>query len=182
MRPFEKSKDWEYNVLNFLLSYRTTTNTVTGRTPSELMFGRNLRTKWDLLRYSPKVIAKQNQTETQSRSFISGDTVWVRDYRNRDSKWIEGSILEVLGPRNYKVSTVQGIWKRHINQLRKRIQELVDIDTGQPETITQPAETTETDNSATTTTEQVLRRSTRSKRPPDRYDPSAYIISAVEDM
>ena len=41
---------WEHRLARFLLTYRTTPHSTTGVSPSELMFGRQLRTRMDLLR------------------------------------------------------------------------------------------------------------------------------------
>ena len=35
---------------NFLLTYQTTTHTTTGTPPCELLMGRTLHTRWDLLK------------------------------------------------------------------------------------------------------------------------------------
>ena len=51
------------------------------------------------------------------------DTVWVRDYRTQEPKWSLGIVTQVLGPLTYHVSLPQwGVtWKRHIDQLRPRV-------------------------------------------------------------
>jgi hypothetical protein len=113
-----KSTDWSTALAAFLLSYRITSHSVTNRAPSELIYGRKIRSAWDLLR--PSLPNKIHEPPTnKERSFEQGDFVWVRNYRGA-TRWTPGEIADVLGPRNYKVTTSMGTWKRHIDQLRHR--------------------------------------------------------------
>lgn len=120
-----KGSDWKWNVEKFLMAYRATPHATTGRTPSELLIGRIIRTKWDLLRPSVSEAVEAAQTRQKvasggkERSFGVGDYVWARDFRGR-AKWVPGEIITVLGPRNYRIRTAIGTWMRHINQLRLR--------------------------------------------------------------
>lgn len=126
LKSFGSEGDWKYNVQRFLLAYRVTPHSTTGRTPSELMLGRTIRSTWDLLR--PTVTdsvdsAQKRQISAhggKERSFQIGDFVWVRDYRGSD-KWAPGEIVHVFGPRNYRVRTSIGTWKRHVEQMRSRL-------------------------------------------------------------
>jgi hypothetical protein len=125
LRSFEAG-NWKTDVQRFLLSYRTTPHATTGCTPSELLMGRTVRTRWDLLRptcHEKVDEAQRRQIDNYAgklRQFEVGDLVWARNFRLAKTSWTEGQIVEVNGPRNYSVTTEFGLWKRHINQLRKR--------------------------------------------------------------
>ncbi|XP_043235721.1 uncharacterized protein K02A2.6-like [Amphibalanus amphitrite] len=112
------------NLPNFLMAYRNTPQATTGRTPSELMLGRQLRTRLDLLK--PDLTSQiQNKQQTQverrhgqPRQVAIGDAVLARDYRGR-GKWAEGEVMDVVGTKHYLVQVHDQVWKRHINQLLK---------------------------------------------------------------
>lgn len=112
----------------FLLHYRTTPHTVTGKTPAELMFGRRIKTRLDLLHPSGGTPLPQPQKETckepprKARELEVGDAVWVRNYRG-SPRWLPGLITIKMGPRNYKVRVDKQTQKRHIDQLRIRCME-----------------------------------------------------------
>jgi len=103
----------------FLLSYRTTPHTATGCLPAEILIGRRLRTRLELLRpdLSVPMEPKSRRMNPMVRSgFEVGEPVMAKDYRNRGSVWIKGVIQDRLGPVTYRV---QVLWKRHIDQLRE---------------------------------------------------------------
>ena len=105
----------------FLLSYRTTPHTATGCTPAELLMGRRIRTRLDILH--PDLSAKMSKktklgNHTTRRNFLPGDPVIVRDYRDRKCLWIIGVIQDRLGPVTYQVMVGNLFWKRHVDQLR----------------------------------------------------------------
>ena len=75
-----KSTNWKREAVSFLMSYRTTPHAATNRTPSEMLFGRNIRTKWDLLR--PSIILKNAKHRGKEvPAFEIGDLVWCMNYR-----------------------------------------------------------------------------------------------------
>ena len=105
----------------FLLSYRTTPHTATGCTPAELLMGRRIRTRLDILH--PDLSAKMSKktklgNHTTRRNFLPGDPVMVRDCRDRKRPWIKGVIQDRLGPVTYQVMVGNLFWKRHVDQLR----------------------------------------------------------------
>ena len=79
----------EDRVMKFLFKYRITPQSTTGHSPSDLLFGRRLRSHLDLLRpnLNSKVRQKQNsQKQThdyhaQERSFKVDDPVLAKNYR-----------------------------------------------------------------------------------------------------
>ena len=106
----------------FLLSYRTTPHhTATGCTPAELLMGRRIRTRLDILH--PDLSAKMSEKTklgdyTTRRNFLPGDPVMVRDYRDRKRPWFKGVIQDRLGSVTYQVMVGNLFSKRHVDQLR----------------------------------------------------------------
>ena len=149
----------------FLMRYRSTPHTVTGKTPAAMMFSREITTRLSLLlpKRDSQHATEQHVKNEQVRSFKCGDLVWVRQYSGH-AKWSPGQVVEICGPRNYLVSMGQSKRKCHVDQLRYRHMEL-------PATVTnstmnfddfpsppQPVVTNNTGRYPTRTT----------RRPPDR--------------
>lgn len=112
-------------LLTFLFKYRTTPHQTTGRTPADVLYGRQLRSKLSLLK--PDMMAhvdealvkqkKHHDKHSRWREFKQGDAVWVKqqgeDYR-------EGVILKKTGPVSYLVEEDGRAHRRHGDQLRQR--------------------------------------------------------------
>ena len=72
----------------FLLQFRVTPHLTTGRSPAELLFGRNLRTRLDAIRpdLSRTMEKRQDQqkrqydSRTKVRMFAVKDKVFVRNF------------------------------------------------------------------------------------------------------
>ncbi|KAL5510070.1 hypothetical protein EMCRGX_G005543 [Ephydatia muelleri] len=77
--------DLDLTLQRFLISYRNTPHKSTGRSPAELLLGRRIRTKLDLLKpdinhYMDKALTQQkvyHDTRAKFSSFTIGDLVWV---------------------------------------------------------------------------------------------------------
>lgn len=110
----------------FLLTYRSTPHSVTGQPPSELLWGRRIRTRLDLVRPDLRGrMAKRGEGVLHPKVFHIGDQVIARDYRNvRKPGWRPGVVIATLSPVTYQVqvelSSGTVIWKRHLDQLRPR--------------------------------------------------------------
>ena len=111
---------------SYLLTYRTTIHATTGVPPSQLLLGRELRTRLSLIRpdVGKSVVDKQSlqksshDSRSRTRQFLEGDRVFVRTHRPGPD-WIRGTIVEVLGPVTFIVEVEGGQrWKRHIDQLK----------------------------------------------------------------
>ena len=111
----------------FLLRYRITPHTTTGQSPSMLLYGRQLRTRLDLIRLSVSDNVSQKQqkmmdkSSKKCRSFQVGDKVRTRTFSVKGTGWIEGEITEVLGNRHYTVKAGSKSLKRHIDQIISRM-------------------------------------------------------------
>ena len=112
----------ERALARFLLAYRSSPHAVTGRTPAELLYGRNLRTRLNLLIPSANdtlQAARQDQhiaAGGQVREFQLGASVWVRSYGTRQ-KWVRGKVVARPGPVSYEVDIGDAVWSRHVDQL-----------------------------------------------------------------
>ena len=121
---------------NFLFKYRTTPSTVTGRTPSELFLNRQIRSRLEILK--PEVVSvrkdevaarmanyndkmRNNTIGRQPvRQFQIGDKVLVKNHIGT-KKWILGRIAKKIADRTYLVNLGQRKVKRHIDDLRRYI-------------------------------------------------------------
>ena len=105
------------DVNEFLMAYRNTPQQTTGRSPSELMMGRTVRTRLDLLKPSLQEDVRRKQSEQvsrfggQERSMEEGDRVLARNYRG-GKRWQEGEVLERHGDKHYVIKV-----RRHVDQL-----------------------------------------------------------------
>ena len=90
----------------FLFSYRITPHSTTGQSPAELMFGRQLSTRFDLLHSNvqEKVLRKQDKQKkyfdrsAKERKFSRGDDVYIRNFSQGSKvKWIPGVIVKQIG-------------------------------------------------------------------------------------
>ena len=112
----------------FLFKYRITPHTSTGISPAELLQGRKLRSRLDLVRpdVEARVMQKQEAQKKShdktagSRDFQKGERVYARNFSQTGPKWITGTISEITGPVSFKVKLENGVTvKRHQDQVRK---------------------------------------------------------------
>ena len=104
----------------FLLGYRTTPHTATSCTPAEILMGRRIRTRLDLLH--PNLSARMaektgNADQSTPRVYEFGEPVMVKDYCARQSKWTKGVVQHRIGPVTDRVQVGNLVWTRHLNQL-----------------------------------------------------------------
>ena len=112
----------------FLLNYRTTPHSTTGGTPSELMFGRQLRTRMDLLKpdIGRRVRFRQDQQKqghdahARPTEFVMGTRVYAKNF-GRGSPWLPGVVQEAKGPVSYTVELEDGrVVRRLVDHVRVR--------------------------------------------------------------
>lgn len=104
-------------LLGCLFDYRNTEHCTTGQTPAKLMFGRNLRTRLDLIVPEKKDI--DNIYGSGKREFQPGEIVWVRWYSFRKVSWEKGEIKRKIGLRMYEIYIFKNETTcfRHIDQI-----------------------------------------------------------------
>ena len=116
-------------VTRFLLNYRTTPHTTTGQTPAELLLGRQLRTRLDLLKpnLGSQVRSQQERQKvthdlhSKAREFTPGTEVYVQNFGS-GSPWLAGMVLERWSPISYLVKLSDGrCFRRHVDHLRLRL-------------------------------------------------------------
>lgn len=103
-------------VLNrFLSDYRNTVHCTTNRKPSELMFKREIRIRYDLLKPNLRdTIERQlfNQTRFKQGNkkceLLKGETVYVNDYHRNTSDKIEAVIVGQTSPVMYAIKFNNG--------------------------------------------------------------------------
>ena len=172
----------------FLFQYRTTPNSTTGVSPAELLMGRKLRTHLDQL--CPDLAStvygrqqaqkKSHDKQNSERAFNLNDPVFVKNY-HQGPAWLPGEVI-TSGPRNYKIQLRNGaVVRRHVDQMRSRAADMSavgDTNTGfedfQSSENSSSSETVETSNTEGPSSEPTttLRRSTRNRQPPNRFNPA----------
>ena len=114
------SADMHQIVDDFLLNYRTTPHSSTGRTPAELMLKLQLRTRLSMLKLDPIGTTRVTTAEKLvERKFHTGDTVLLRSFLG-GPKWISASVHKQIGPGRYIVETINGKQREaHVDHLLK---------------------------------------------------------------
>ena len=144
----EISKPVKEKLAKFLIAYRNTPHSTTGVSPTQLLLGRPLRTRLDLVKpnLNRKMVNQQHQQSIraanekgrQCRQFEVGDRVMSRDYRG-DLKWRSGLVVRKTGPLMYEVEVAPGIiWRRHIDQLQPTGVEPSTVEISPPEVVNVP--------------------------------------------
>lgn len=136
-----KLKDIHWSICKFLLLYRTTPHCTTDVAPATLIFNRNIKTRFDLIKPNfvteplnrSKLVSRVKGVQNSQMKYYEGNrkekfnlvqSVYARDYRVSKPCWVQGTIFQILGPRNYKVliTGTKMIWKRHLSQLRRGVE------------------------------------------------------------
>ena len=184
----ETKGDIHTRLAKVLFSYRITPQNTTGISPAELLVGRRLRTRLDLLRPNLEERVERKQKEqkqrhsriAKERKFEIGDLVYIRNY-NQGGKWLQRKIVDNIGKSMFRVCVKDGIFRRcHADQIRHWI----DITNDVSEEIERDADDSLLYPSIENPTDQPTVSSisfspspsrsypTRSQAPPDRYTPS----------
>ena len=111
----------QHKLDRFLFAYRTAPHATTGHSPAQLLFGRNLKSRLDLLKPNIKRVVDGRLLKNEKGtvvSFQNGEMVMVRHY-HRGPKWLKGEVLERIGPVLYMVLVDGATWRRHVDQMRR---------------------------------------------------------------
>jgi len=112
------------SIQKFLFHYRITPIPELKQSPAEIMFGRKLRNRLDLIFPKELELKKGLLKYDGARNFEIGDRIAAREYLNKDLKWRVGIVYKKLGKLHYLIKLENGkIWKRHVNQLRSSEQD-----------------------------------------------------------
>ncbi|KAF2898925.1 hypothetical protein ILUMI_07250 [Ignelater luminosus] len=110
----------------YLFMYRNSPHCTTGLSPSSLMLGRKVRTRFDLLFGDRHTKTRENQIKNYSGtrvvSFKVGESAYARWFNKKG--WKEVEIVRRVASNVYlcKVKDANEIWKRHADQLIKMSQ------------------------------------------------------------
>ena len=170
--------DMETALDRFLFRYRITPHSTTGRSPSELLVGRTLRSHLGLVQphLDTTVRRKQDAQKTnhdqhaKARSFDIGDSVFARDFPT-GTKWLPGVISKIKGPLSYVVKLEdERLVRRHVDHIRVRSSSSESPVTSDDLWLPTSTETTPVDTVEPPQAEPLpLRRSARVTQPPDRF-------------
>ena len=174
----------------FLREYRSTPHSTTGRTPAELMLGRQFRTRLSLLQPDLPHVEKKQQLAKPVRptKFSNADHVFIRNYGiNRRVKWVPGRVTSSVGTRMFNIQCADGVHRRHVDQMRQRVKVLPTYSqppvdefrfpvatrsaTPTPGSSRRETPTRDVQLAAPNVASPVLRRSTRDRHAPNTYSP-----------
>ena len=117
----DSNGDLQSKLQRFLFSYRATPSS-TGKSPSEMLMQRQMRTRFDNLK--PSTTKQQLRVYEQNLDntpvFSVGQPVYTLNFSKYGEKWVPGVVTDVHSPMNYQVQVDEASWKRHRNQLRPR--------------------------------------------------------------
>ncbi|XP_029678775.1 uncharacterized protein K02A2.6-like [Formica exsecta] len=130
LRKIKLTKDnVKVNVQKFLFHYRITPIPELKKSPAEIMFGRKLRNRLDLI--LPKELAfkvESMKCNNETRNFQVGAKIAAREYLNKKINWRFGIVFRKLGKLHYLVKLENGkMWKRHVDQLCIIGQDVQDV-------------------------------------------------------
>ena len=126
----------EDRIARFLFTYRITPQSTTQMSPAELLMGRRLRSRLDLLKpnLAQRVEKKQLQQKrnydrcARQRTFKEGEKVYAKNFRPFGQRWLPGKIIKRTGPVSVRVELTGGqVVRRHYDQIRPcQTEELVE--------------------------------------------------------
>ena len=154
-----------------------TVHSTTNVSPAELLFGRSIKSKLDLVKPDTAlhVQLKQHQQKSShdahasNRKFSVGEKVYYRNF-NQGPKWLAGVIAKCSGPVSFVIKSPDGLLiRRHVDQVKKRY--------AGNESDTEPSSSHDSSSdlppSQNLTGNACVRSSypSRDRRPPDRFAP-----------
>lgn len=106
----QQNKACNFDVMlnRFLFDYRITKHCITGEAPAKLMFNRELKTRFSLMKppitkeiiESAQKTAIKNYKGKRNVNFSVGQKVYVRDYKNANKAgWSPAIVKNKLGPK-----------------------------------------------------------------------------------
>lgn len=116
------SRDIHEKLRTFLTQYRRTPHSITGVSPSWVLFGHDLRTRLDAV-VRPEFAETPEEGEKPlegTREITVGDKVIARNYSSKEKKWKAGVVKRKLGKLHFEIEMENGTtWKRHLDQIKR---------------------------------------------------------------
>jgi transposase InsO family protein len=115
----QSSRNVEQALSGWLLKYRSTPHTCTGKTPAEMFLGRPVRTRISLMK--PGQHASGEKHIFPKPALAIGNQVYFRDFSRNTHPWSPGVVTKVLGPRHFMIQSSgedRLVHRRHLNQIR----------------------------------------------------------------
>lgn len=101
------------------MALRNAPNSSTGYSAYELMFGRRIRTRLDLMKATNTNKGEFHQESRKIRKMLIGEKVQVRNFSDKTGKWKFGRIVKQEGLLHYIIKMNNGLlWRRHVNHIR----------------------------------------------------------------
>lgn len=140
-------------IAKFLFDYRNSVNSTTGKSPAELVYGKPLRSRLDLLRRKESTPESNDLSKTIGKNqYLQGrqykginrpdlkenEAVWVtKNITNQKFVWMEGLIRKKVGSVLYLVHipSLNCEVTRHIDQIRKRTSPGIEFRTWDPNVV-----------------------------------------------
>jgi hypothetical protein len=122
----------ETRLSRFLFRYRIMPHTSTGTSPSELMWGKRLRSPLDLLVPSKSPSSDElprplENSPALTRQFYVNDRVYARSYSS-GPRWLPGVVVKIKGNVMYEVRLIDDrVVVRHLDQLCSRATLEIDV-------------------------------------------------------
>ncbi|KAM7297476.1 hypothetical protein ISCGN_022627 [Ixodes scapularis] len=113
-----RGENLETNLVRMLFNYRITPQ-ASGRSPSEVLLGYQIRSRIDTCFPS---VARDARNDHPGWNFAPGDPVYFRNYGDGDN-WTPGQVKSTSGSRMLTVSMPSKVVHRHADQVRRRIPE-----------------------------------------------------------
>ena len=176
--------DIETQLSRFLFHYRITPHSTTGVSPAELLLRRKPRSILNLLQPDVGHRVRSNQARqkfghdkhAKARQFMVDDSVFIRNFSTTGPTWLPGTIIETRGPLTFYIQLGDGrVCRRHIDHIRHRACEtpVTDVQDEIDDNLLPTPASTQSDTSDSAITNSTptieLRRSTRTRNPPDRF-------------
>lgn len=115
---YDHDNNKNLELCKLLLQYRRTPHTVTGKSPSERVFGWQIRSRLDCMKPEKESRKSYLNKDKRVRDLNINTRVSVRDYFN--DRWKFGKILSRIGKLHYTIKLDDGrTWCRHIDQIRE---------------------------------------------------------------
>ncbi|EZA47330.1 hypothetical protein X777_16381 [Ooceraea biroi] len=125
-RMINSGKNLKRSLQELLMQYRIMPHATTGKSPAELFLRRQIRNRFQLV--FPDT--RKDLPSCSISFFKEGEKVSCRNYIG-SIKWKFGKIIRQLGKLNFEIKLDNGqIWRRHVNQLRKIGQPVLNDEQG----------------------------------------------------